>query len=122
LKSGNKTGKGGKEMTDERMKALAAGRKIGALIGAIVFLVFGIVPAFYFGSFGTLVMITHLAGGPVEAGIIVRMLVVVWVVVGLFCTAAVSIVAGSVVGTALAYVADLFRVPSKVGEKATAAE
>jgi hypothetical protein len=109
-------------MTDERMKALAVGRKIGAIIGAIVFLVFGIVPAFYFGSFGTLVMITHLAGGPVDAGIIVRMLVVVGVVVGLFCTAAVSIVAGSVVGTALAYVADLFRVPSKVGEKATAAE
>jgi len=94
-------------MTEERKKVLNVGRKIGALAGGIVFLVFGVVPAFYFGSFGTLALISHLAGGPVEAGIIVRMLVVIGIILGLFCIAAVSIVVGSVLGTALAYITDV---------------
>jgi CHASE3 domain sensor protein len=94
-------------MTDERKKVLNIGRKIGALLGGIMFLLFGIVPAFYFGSFGTLTMISHLAGGPVEAGIIVRMLVVAGIVLGFVCSAFVSIVLGAVVGTTLAYITDV---------------
>lgn len=72
-----------------------------------MFLLFGIVPAFYFGSAGTLILLSHLAGGSVEPGIIVRMLVVVGVILGLACSAAVSIVVGAVLGTALAYVTDV---------------
>ena len=109
-------------MTEDRMKTLKVGRKIGALLGAIVFAVFGIVPGFYFGSAATVILLSHLAGGPVEPGIIVRMLIVAGTVLGLFCTAAVSIVVGSVIGTALAYAADLIRVPARAGEKAAAAE
>ncbi len=93
-------------MTEERKKVLKVGRKIGALAGAIVFLAFGIVPGFYFGSYATLVLLSHLAGGPLEPGIIVRMFLVIGIVLGLFCTAASSIVVGSVIGTTLAYIAD----------------
>lgn len=93
-------------MTEETMKSLRTGRKIGALAGGILFLVFGIVPGFYFGSYATIVLMSSLAGGPVEPGLIVRGMVVLGVILGLVCTAAVSIVVGSVVGTALAYVAE----------------
>jgi len=92
----------------ERKKALQVGRKVGALFGAIMFVVFGIVPGFYFGSYAPIVLVSHLIGGPVEAGIIMRGLVVVGIILGLFCTAAVSIVIGSVAGTALAFIADAF--------------
>lgn len=105
-------------MTEERKKTLNVGRKIGAAMGAIVFAVFGIVPGFYFGSAGTLILLSHLAGGSVEPGIIVRMLLVVGSMLGVFCVGAVSIVVGAVIGTALAYLTDLVRMPAKTVEKA----
>ncbi|GBE00076.1 hypothetical protein BMS3Abin07_02122 [bacterium BMS3Abin07] len=94
-------------MTEERKKVLNTGRKIGAALGVIMFLIFGIVPAFYFGSYGTVILLTQLAGGPLEAGIIVRMLVVIGIMLGFACSAAVSIVVGSVLGTTLAYITDV---------------
>lgn len=94
-------------MTDERKNTMRTGTKIGAALGAIVFLVFGLVPGFYFGSYGTLVLLSALAGGPVEPTTIVRMLTVVGIVLGIFCVGAVSIVMGSVFGTALGYVVDV---------------
>lgn len=109
-------------MTEERKNTLNIGRKIGALVGGIIFAVFGIVPGFYFGSYGTLVLLSHLMGGPVEAGIIVRMLTVVGIIMGLFCTAAVSIIIGAVTGTALAYAADVVRMPIRAAEKAAVTE
>jgi hypothetical protein len=93
-------------MTDERKRTMKVGTKIGAALGAIVFLVFGVIPGFYFGSYGTLVLLNHLAGGPVEPTTIVRMITVVGILLGLFCVGAVSIVVGSVFGTALAWVVD----------------
>jgi len=94
-------------MTDGRINTMKVGTKIGAALGALVFLVFGIVPGFYFGSYGTLVLLSNLAGGPVEATTIVRMITVVGIMMGLFCTGAVSIVLGSVLGTTLGYVVDV---------------
>jgi hypothetical protein len=94
-------------MTDDRKNTMRAGTKIGAALGAIVFLIFGVVPGFYFGSFGALTLLSALAGGPVEATTIVRMLTAVGIVLGIFCAGAVSIVMGSVFGTALGYVADV---------------
>jgi hypothetical protein len=94
-------------MTDERKNTMKAGTKIGAALGAIAFLVFGVVPGFYFGSYGVLVLLSHLAGGPVEATTIVRMLTVVGIMLGIFCIGATSIVLGSVFGTALGYVVDV---------------
>jgi hypothetical protein len=107
-------------MTDERKRTMKVGTKIGAALGAIVFLVFGIVPGFYFGSYGTLVLLSRLAGGPVEATTIVRMVTVVGILMGLFCIGAVSIVLGSVFGTALAYVVDALGSLGKVKETAEA--
>jgi hypothetical protein len=65
-----------------------------------------VIPGFYFGSYGTLVLLSRLAGGPVEPTTIVRMITVVGILLGLFCVGAVSIVLGSVFGTALAWVVD----------------
>ncbi len=93
-------------MTNERRRTLKTGTKIGAVLGAIVFLVFGTIPGFYFGSYGTLMLLSHLAGGPVEPTTIVRMITVAGILLGLFCIGAVSVVLGSVFGTALAWVVD----------------
>lgn len=98
-------------MNKETVKSLKVGTKIGALAGAIIFVVFGIVPGFYFGSYGTMVMLSHLTGGPVEPGLITRVAVVVGTLLGIFCMASVSIVVGSVVGTALAWVGEAVTSP-----------
>ena len=50
-------------MKNETVKA---GMKIGATIGGLVFVVFGVVPGFYFGSYGTLILLQKLMGGAVE--------------------------------------------------------
>jgi len=94
-------------MTEERRRTMKVGTKIGAALGAIVFLVFGIVPGFYFGSYGALVLMSRLAGGPVEPTTIVRMITVVGVALGIFCGGAASIVLGSVFGTSLAWAVDV---------------
>lgn len=108
-------------MTREGLETLRVGRKTGALLGAVVFMVFGIVPSFYFGSYAAVVLLSTLTGGPLEAGVLVRILIVGGTLLGLFCAAAVSIVAGSVIGTALAYVTTVVRIPARAREK-TAAE
>ena len=94
-------------MTEGRRNTMKVGTKIGAGLGVLAFLVFGIVPGFYFGSYGTLILLSHLAGGSVEPTTIVRMLTVVGIMLGIFCVGAVSIVLGSVFGTAMGYVVDV---------------
>jgi len=94
-------------MKEARKNTMKVGTKIGAGIGIAAFLALGIMPGFYFGSYGTLVLLHHLMGGPVEPTTIVRMITVVGVVLGIFCTGAVSIVLGSVFGTAMGYVVDV---------------
>jgi hypothetical protein len=107
-------------MTEERKRTMKVGTKIGAALGAIVFLVFGIIPGFYFGSYGTLMLLSRLAGGPVEATTIVRMVTVVGILMGLFCIGAVSIVVGAVFGTSLAWAVDAIGSLGKVKETAEA--
>ena len=87
-------------MKNETVKA---GMKIGANIGGLVFLVFGIMPGFYFGSYGTLILLQKLMGGAVEPTLFVRAAVVMGIVVGIACAAAVSIVVGGLLGTAWDY-------------------
>ncbi len=88
-------------MKNETVKA---GMKIGASIGGLVFVVLGIVPGFYFGSYGTLILLQKLMGGPVEPTLFVRAAVVMGIAVGIACAAAVSIVVGGLLGTAMGYV------------------
>jgi len=92
--------KGDDHMKNETVKA---GMKIGATIGGLVFLVFGIMPGFYFGSYGTLIILQKLMGGSVDPTLFVRAAIVMGIVVGIACAAAVSIVVGGLLGTALGY-------------------
>ena len=80
------------------------GMKMGAVVGAIVFAVAGILPGFYFGSYGTLILLSKLMGGPVEPTLFVRAAVVMGILVGVACAATVSVVVGGLIGTALGYV------------------
>ncbi len=103
-------------MKNETVKA---GMKIGATVGGLVFVVFGIMPGFYFGSYGTLILLQKLMGGTVEPTLFVRAAIVMGIVVGIACAAAVSIVVGGLLGTAMGYIVSA---PAASREKQTASE
>ena len=84
-------------------ETVRTGMKMGATIGGLAFLVVGITPGFYFGSYGTLILLQQLMGGPVEPTLFVRAVIVMGIVVGLACAAVASVVAGGLLGTALGY-------------------
>src|SRR5690348_8278952 len=88
-------------MKNETVKS---GMKIGVTVGGLVFAVFGIMPGFYFGSYGTLILLQKLMGGAVEPTLFVRAAVVMGVMVGISCAAAVSLVVGGLLGTAMGYI------------------
>jgi hypothetical protein len=92
-----------KEDTNMKNADAKAGMKIGALVGGLVFAVFGIVPGFYFGSFGTLILLQKLMG-TVEPTLIVRAAVVCGIAIGIVTAAVVSLVIGGLAGMALGYV------------------
>ncbi len=95
-----------------RKEMVRMGTKVGGVLGAIAFLVFGIVPGFYFGSYGTLVLINHLFGGPLQATVLVRVATAAGILVGIVCIASVSIVVGAIFGTGLGYLLEIVRAPS----------
>ena len=84
-------------------ETIKTGMRIGAVVGGLVFAVFGIVPGFYFGSFGTLILLQKLMGA-VEPTLFVRAAVVCGIMVGIASAAAVSLVVGGLAGTVLGYV------------------
>lgn len=94
-----------------RKEMVRMGTKIGATIGGLAFLAFGLIPGFYFGSYGSLVVLQHLMGRPVEATVLVRMIVTVGIMLGVVCIASVCIVLGSIVGTALGYMVEALTSP-----------
>ena len=79
------------------------GMKIGTVVGGLVFAVFGIVPGFFFGSYGTLFLLQKLMG-TVEPTLFVRASVVCGIVVGIASAAIVSLTIGGLAGMALGYV------------------
>lgn len=87
-------------MKNETVKT---GMRMGAVVGGIVFAVAGILPGFYFGSYGTLILLSKLVGGPVEPTLLVRAAIVMGILVGVACAATVSVVVGGLAGTALGY-------------------
>jgi hypothetical protein len=93
--------------------------KIGATVGGLVFLVFGIMPGFYFGSFGTLILLQKLSGGTVEPTLITRALIVMGIVVGIACAAALCLVVGGLLGTAMGAIVSA---PAAMREQKAAAE
>jgi hypothetical protein len=102
-------------MKNETVKT---GMKIGAVVGGVIFLAFGAVAGFYFGSFGTLFILQKLMGGTVEPTLFVRAAIVVGIGVGIAASATVHIVTGGLIGTALGYVVSL---PKAMAEKKAAA-
>ncbi len=66
-----------------RKDMVRMGTKVGAVLGAIAFLVFGIIPGFYFGSYGTLVLLNHLFGGPLQATALVRIATAFGILIGI---------------------------------------
>src|SRR5512141_2011582 len=94
-------------MEDKEMKAkkemVRMGTKVGGVLGGIAFLVFGIIPGFYFGSYGTLVLMNHMFGEALQATVLVRAAAAVGALVGITCIASVSIVVGAIFGTAVGY-------------------
>ncbi len=101
-------------------KAIKAGRNIGAVGGAVFFLLFGLLPGFYFGSYVTLVLLSAFNGGPVEPTIATRLIVIVGSILGVVSTAALCIALGALAGTALSYaveVAEQFREAIKQRKK-----
>jgi hypothetical protein len=103
-----------------RKEMVRMGTKVGAVLGGIAFLVFGIVPGFYFGSYGILVLMNHLFGGPLQATVLVRVAVAAGALVGITCIASVSIVVGAIFGTVVGYVTEALT--SAAREKAPAGE
>ncbi len=70
------------------------------------------IPGFFFGSYGTLVVLKHLMGGPVEPTVIVRMIVAVGILLGIVCIGSVSIVVGSILGTGMGYLVEAVSKPA----------
>jgi hypothetical protein len=98
-------------MKNETVKT---GMKIGSVVGGILFLAFGVMGGFYFGSYGTLILLQKLMGGTVEPTLFVRAAVVVGIGVGIAATATVSIVTGGLIGTALGF---LVSAPNAIAAK-----
>jgi hypothetical protein len=105
-----------------RKEMVRMGTKIGATLGGIAFLIFGVLPGFFFGSYGTLLVLKHLVGGPVEPTVIVRMVVAVGILLGIVCIGSVSVVMGSILGTGIGYLVEAVSspVPAKETSEATA--
>jgi len=103
-----------------RKEMVRMGTKIGATLGGIAFLIFGLIPGFYFGSYGSLIVLKHLMGGPVEPTVLVRMFVAVGILLGVVCIGSVSIVLGSILGTGLGYLVEAVTAPAEVKETAEA--
>lgn len=99
-----------------RKEMVRMGTKIGAALGGVAFLIFGLIPGFYFGSYGSLIVLKHLMGGPIEPTVFVRMCVAVGILLGIVCVASVSIVVGSIAGTAMGYLVEVLTAPKEVKE------
>jgi len=106
-------------MKERNSSLIRTGTMVGAVLGGVAFLIFGLVPAFHYGGFATLMLLGKLAGGPVEATLGVRLILVLGVLLGILCLGFLSLVLGSVAGTAAAYVVQLL---SAAGHKEAAVQ
>lgn len=89
----------------EKRSSVPIGAKIGAVIGFVFFLIYGLVPGFFFGSSTAILLLSKLIG-PVQATTLGRVAVVIGALMGLFCAFSVCVVAGALVGSTIAYLTD----------------
>ncbi|HCC68916.1 MAG TPA: hypothetical protein DEP99_03415 [Nitrospiraceae bacterium] len=90
-----------------RKDIIAMGTKIGAAFGGLAFLFFGIIPGFYYGRYGTLVLLNNLFDGPVEPTVLVRIVVAAGIIIGIASVASLSLVVGAIIGTIIGYITEM---------------
>ena len=95
-------------MNGTKNSVIKTSMKVGAVLGGIVFLIFGLVPAFHFGGAGTVMLLSKLVGGPVEFTLFLRMVVVLGILLGICCLGALSLVLGSIAGTVAGVIVNAF--------------
>ncbi len=71
---------------------------VGALVGTVMFLAAGLVPALLYGGYLGGLIGTTLTGAPVESGGMGSYLVLVGMAIGMVCVWFLFVVAGSAVG------------------------
>ena len=86
-----------------RKEMVWMGAKVGAVIGVLLFLVFGITYAFYLCSFGMLSLLGFLTGGPVHPTPLVTIVSVVSIPLGIAFLALLCGVAGAAFAATIGY-------------------
>lgn len=94
---------------DRTRQAVTDGRKRGAVIGVILFLMAGLGPGIWLGSYAALMLLAHLTGGTAVPGGLTNAAIAAGVLTGAVCAGAISITGGSLAGAALASGAALLR-------------
>lgn len=94
-------------MKTRKMSVIKAGMKVGAVLGGAAFLLFGIVPGFHYGGFATVMLLSKMAGGPLEFTLGVHIIVILGVLIGILSLGFMSIVLGSILGTVSGFFVDL---------------
>jgi len=89
------------------------GSKIGAGVGVAVWFLFGILAGFYFGGYGAISIMSKLAGGPVEATLINKSLVVFGMAVGISAMGTMCLVVGGLLGSSVGFLTSTLS-PKKV--------
>lgn len=104
-------------MQPKEKEMISMGTKIGAILGGVVFIIFGLIPGFYFGSYTVLIISSRLFGGPLKATLFVKLLTAMGAILGIFCVASVCLVIGALVGTGIGYAVTYFSKSSEETKK-----
>ena len=83
------------------------GFKVGAIAGLIFFIIYGAPAALVYGGYGAVLLAGRIFGTPVEPVILVRTAIAVGMVLGLFSTALLFVVLGSLFGAGIGSVGNL---------------
>ena len=83
------------------------GFKVGAIAGLIFFIIYGAPAALVYGGYGAVLLAGRIFGTPVEPVILARTAIAVGMVLGLFSTALLFVVLGSLFGAGIGSVGNL---------------
>ncbi len=75
------------------------GTIIGAVAGLVLFFIFGLLPAFRFGSSQALYMLYKVTGKPVEPTALARAFIIAGAFLCILCGAALSLFGGALLGS-----------------------
>lgn len=76
---------------------------VGAAVGLACFLAVGLLPSLVYGGYAGVMLATGLFGSPLQATVLVRLLLVFTMVLGVLSIGSLFTIAGSVVGAAVSY-------------------